>query len=155
MEYKVVNGTSYHVDTPDAVIEILDKARIKDTRIRIFYGDRKTGRDWLDTYDNIGQIGRSSGPCKIPILLHTRSSLGGPGILCNHIIKITIDKQTVYRAPNYYLPELHIARNYDEATKAMGLQYCLEDDKGVVARYKTREQAEKAVAFYRGERNRI
>ena len=95
-EYNVVNGTSYHVDTPKKVIDVLEKARLSREcasesmpyRLRIYLGDTKTGRDWEEIYDVTGYIGRSTGTIKIPLLVHNSRSTGGPGMLDHCIVKI-------------------------------------------------------------------
>jgi hypothetical protein len=48
IKYKVLNGTAYHEDTPDAVVTILDNALAshRDTSLRFCLGDVETGRDW-------------------------------------------------------------------------------------------------------------
>ena len=58
-EYKVVNGVSFDTNTNDRVIEILLDYIGRDERIRIFYGDTKSGPDWCETYDTIGTVGLS------------------------------------------------------------------------------------------------
>jgi len=78
-KYKVVNGTSYHENTPDEVINVLEDARQKGTRIRIWYGEN--GLSWDEENDIIGNIGRSTGTNKIPLLINNARSLGGPGLL--------------------------------------------------------------------------
>ena len=40
---KQINGTSYHDDTPDDVIRVLENARQGRVRLHISYGDRTTG----------------------------------------------------------------------------------------------------------------
>src|SRR3990172_8141048 len=109
-KYHVVNGTSYHIDTPLLVINALESARVSRTRIRIFYGDTETGKDWGEEHHVIGTIGHSMGPVKIPILLNSVRSLGGPGILDNSIVKVMIvaDKRVVYQHPQYNLGTLTI-----------------------------------------------
>lgn len=48
-KYKVVNGISYHENTPDAVIRVLENAMRTNKRIRIFYGDTETDTDlWIE-----------------------------------------------------------------------------------------------------------
>ena len=101
--YKVVNNTWYNEDTSEEVIKILENARIYDSRVRIFYGDNKTGEDWLEDCDVIGRIGRSGGTIKIPLLLKKSNSTGGGGILTSCIVKITIDKKIVYQHENYHI----------------------------------------------------
>lgn len=92
-EYKTVNGTSYDSRTPEEVIRVLESARLKRTRLHISLGETdnergKLGRDWLE--DNIvhGFIGRSTGSIKIPLLIHNRRSLAGPGLLDYCIVRI-------------------------------------------------------------------
>lgn len=108
--YKIVNDTFYHNDTSERIIDILENARKNrgQTRLRFAYGDIKTGRDWGDTYDTVGYIGRSMGRIKIPLLIKTTRSSGGPGLLDHCIIRIeqkTSPKgsyQEVYRHPSYH-----------------------------------------------------
>ena len=99
-----VNGTTYNNSTPSTVISVLEWARTGNKRIRIFYGDRKTGRDWCEAYDTVGCIGRSSGISKVPILLRNRRSTSGTAILDDCIVKITCDHEVMYKHPNYHLP---------------------------------------------------
>lgn len=86
--YKVTfpTGTFYHRETPDEIIEILERARAERTRIRIWYGDVKTGRAWGDSEQ--GRLGRSGGPVKCPIILNNRRSIGGGALLDHCIVKV-------------------------------------------------------------------
>jgi hypothetical protein len=93
--YKVVNGTAYHVDTPDKVIEILENARLNNVKIRIFYGN--DDKCWNDEYDTIGTIGRSTGIYKIPILIKNKRSTDGGSILTHCIVRIDIKYKTLYK----------------------------------------------------------
>ena len=106
MNTKVINGTTFHDETPIAVCNILNDAissrRLK--RIRIFFGDKETGKDWNEFYDNIGYVGRSTGLIKIPLMIHNTRSTGGGAILDHCIVKITVDKKTVYQHPKYHCP---------------------------------------------------
>jgi hypothetical protein len=106
-KYQVENGTYYDAHTPRAVVLILEGVRTHETRIRLYYGDRETGRDWNECYDVTGRVGRSTGPIKIPLLIHNRRSMGGAGILDRCIIKITTAKggKVLYQQPNYFNPE--------------------------------------------------
>src|SRR5258705_2175792 len=87
-KYKVVNGTYYDERTSDNVIASLECARNNGTRIILEYGDTQTGQGWGDMYDITGTIGRSTGPIKIPLLIHNRQSMGGPAILDHCIVSI-------------------------------------------------------------------
>jgi hypothetical protein len=73
---KLINGTSYHDSTPDAVIRVLESARLNRTRLHISFGDPDSGRDWLEEFESHGYVGRSTGPVKVPLILATRRSVG-------------------------------------------------------------------------------
>ena len=85
-KYKVYNDIYYHINTPDRVIGILNNAYLNDTRLKIYYGDVKTGKLWGDVAT--GYIGRSTGIIKIPLNIYNKRSQGGAGILDNCIVKI-------------------------------------------------------------------
>lgn len=92
MNYKVVDGTSYHEETSDDVIRVLEACRKDGTRIRMDYGDVNTGKSWGEIYDVVGRVSRSCGQSKIPILLHNKRSMGGGAILDHCIIAIHTSK---------------------------------------------------------------
>lgn len=104
---KVVNGTSYHAQTANDVIDIIENARAKGTRVRVHYGDANTGKDWGDIYDVSGRVSRSTGSVKIPLLIHNVRSLGGGGMLDACIVRIRPsnrrDGGDLYRHPKYHL----------------------------------------------------
>jgi hypothetical protein len=109
--YKVAeSGTYYYPNTNDKVIEVLERCRIDKRRIQFFYGDVLTGRDWNEEHDTIGQVGRSTGPIKVPLLIPTSRSIGGGCILTDSILKIRDAKSKVvlYVADNYQLPVIDI-----------------------------------------------
>jgi len=83
-----INGTSYHDDTPEKVVRVLEHCRLNRIRITLDYGDISTDESWGETCDITGYVGRSSGTVKIPLLLNNSRSLGGGGILDNRIISI-------------------------------------------------------------------
>jgi hypothetical protein len=145
IEYKIINGTAYHINTPDRVVNILEQSlnSKRGQRIRIFYGDEKTGRDWLEEHDTIGFIGRSTGSIKIPLLIKTSNSYGGGALLDDNIVKITIDKTTVYQHPNYHTGSIEIK---DKSVFVNGEN---------VANFNTIIQAQNYVEFLKGNRNKI
>lgn len=87
-KYKVFNGTSYHEETPQKLVEVLEMLRTNRTRITLDYGDTKTGKSWGEVYDISGIIGRSTGTNKIPLLINNARSLGGGALLYNCILSI-------------------------------------------------------------------
>lgn len=105
--YKVCNGTYYDGETPDAVIEVLETARLRGQRVRIFLGDRETGRDWQEEYFVTGTVNRSMGPVHLPLLIAKINDLGGPAISDACIVKIMQGHRVVYQHPKYHAPSYH------------------------------------------------
>jgi hypothetical protein len=141
------NGFWFVENTPKKVMEIISGNYHKN-RIRFFYGFTdekkdafKNGLCWNEEYYTIGTIGRSTGVKKIPLLLQTKNSSGGGGILTDCIVKITIDKETVYKHPNFHFPVMEVkGSNYFE-------------NGNLVATFKTDIQAQRFFQFLKGERN--
>jgi len=108
--YQTFNGTSYHKETSREIIEILDNAlnSYQDIRIRVCYGDAKTGKDWEERFGVCGYIGRSTGRVKIPLMISKINSLGGSAISDHCIVKIEKkyrgeqNYKTVYQHKNYH-----------------------------------------------------
>lgn len=138
---RLKTGTCYHADTDHKLIEYLETYRERNTRIRFFYGDTETGLDWNEENDTIGTIGRSTGNIKIPILLKTANSSGGGAILDNCIVRLTVDKVTVWKHPLYYSKKFAI-----QETDVLR-------DGELFARFDTQKQAERFIEFMRGDRN--
>lgn len=102
-------GTWFDYDTPPKVRSILEHYRKEGGQIRVFYGDRASGRCWMEENDVMGRVGRSTGTLKIPLLIGEGES-GGPGILDSCIVRI-LDARTreeLYRQRNYHLPDMEI-----------------------------------------------
>lgn len=97
---KIVNGITYHKDTPDAVIAILEKSRKEKLRIVLTYGDPISKKEWESCTPERGHVGNSIGTIKIPLLIRTSRSLGGEGILDHCIVKIVESKggRVLYKA---------------------------------------------------------
>ena len=109
-EYQVVNGTSFHVATPAAVVQVLERARQNRTRIHVSFGDTANGLDWLEEFDAHGYVGRSMGPVKVPLLVANRRSTGGGAILDHCIVRIreSAGGRILYRHPDYHYGTLAI-----------------------------------------------
>lgn len=110
-QYKVSeHGTAFHIDTDNEICRILDEAIQSKKRLKIYLGDTKTGRDWNEEHDTIGRIGRSYGINKIPLLIRSSKSIGGPAILDYCIVKIKdiATGRTLFHVPNYYNGEFKI-----------------------------------------------
>jgi hypothetical protein len=73
IHYRRVNSIFFHAQTPDAVVQSLESARSRRQRVRLYYGDFQTGRDWLEEHDVEGIIGNSMGPLRVPLLIHMQT----------------------------------------------------------------------------------
>jgi hypothetical protein len=105
------SGTYYHAGTAWRVRDVLEWAREKGKRVRMFYGNTETsplGRDWGEECDTVGRIGRSMGPLKVPLLIPRSNSHGGGAVLDDCIVRIidTAKREEVYRHRYYKAPEL-------------------------------------------------
>jgi hypothetical protein len=109
---KQLNGTSYHDETPDAVIRVLENARANRTRLHVSLGDTTTGLDWLEEFETHGYVGRSIGPVKVPLLVANKRSLGGGPILTHCIVRIRRSSggRVLYSHPKYHHGDLEIRR---------------------------------------------
>ena len=105
--YKVINDTYYSIDTPNDMVILLERLRNNEQRVTVRFGDRKTGRDWGETHDVEGYIGRSGGKVKIPLLISNRASMGGGGLLDAHLDKVSTSKgkKTLYKHKKYHVPK--------------------------------------------------
>jgi len=142
--YNVVNGTSYDKETSETVIKVLETARNSGTRVKLHYGDTKTGRDWNDEYDVTGYIGRSHGKVKIPLLIHNKTSTGGGAILDDCIIKIKLSKggKVLYKHPNYQERTIEIVEGYME-----NLPFNTTIDGKLYGRHTSKKSAERVKAL--------
>lgn len=81
-------ATTFDPHTAEAVKALLENARLKHLRLRLYMGDAATGLDWNEEHDVLGYISRSMGPIRVPILIKTQASSGGPAILTACIVKL-------------------------------------------------------------------
>jgi len=135
-------------NTCDKVKTVLTECYNNQCRVRVWYGDTDTGLSWMDEYDTMGTIGRSTGQQKIPLLIKNSRSNGGGGILCHCIIRIDVisSKRTIYKHPLFYVPLLTVATNNDNDTKNK-YPFIVLKDNGLQARFKSEKQATNYVDF--------
>ncbi len=87
IDYKIINGTAYHLQTSDELVRILELCRDGRTRVEFEYGDDLTGKLWGDI--ERGTIGRSTGKLQIPLVIKTKRSTAGGALLDHCIVKLT------------------------------------------------------------------
>lgn len=143
--------THYDERTPLIVQQILEAARLSKDRLRLFFGDTETGRDWMEEHDIIGTIGRSTGTQPCALLIHNARSIGGGAILTHCIVKImTIKGRTLYQHDKYHLPTFHISTKPEHITEDLG--WAVLANMEVHARFKQQRQAERWIEFIQGAR---
>jgi len=101
--YKKVGETYFKKETDEKIADLLNELIDSGQRVRIFYGDRRTGRDFCKRYDTIGYIRRTTGEVPQAILLKDKRGFDGVPIAEQNIVKITIRKKTVYQHPHYHI----------------------------------------------------
>lgn len=144
---------TFNENTCDKVKTVLTECYNNQCRVRIWYGDTKTGLSWMDEYDTMGTIGRSTGKQKIPLLIKNSRSSGGGGILCHCIIRIDVigSRRTIYEHPLFYVPTLGVYPNLDEDTKTK-YPFIVLKYGAIQAKFKTKKQAKNYIDFMAGKR---
>lgn len=142
------NGTTYKDETPAAVVDALERARLNGQRVRLFYGDAATGRAWPEENDVAGRIGRSMGPQKIPLLIANPRDAGGGGVLDSCVVAIaTGPDRFTYRHPQFSVGAWRVIPSdlpdYAEA---------VTHDGEIHARFKRAGQGARYVDFMTGKR---
>ncbi len=122
--YKVINGTSYDIRTPDAVIRVLEQARLNRARLHVSLGHTngdKSGLDWLEEFESHGYIGRSTGSIKVPLLVANSRSLGG-ALLDHCIVRIrqSAGGRVLWQHPAYHFGIMQIRLKTDPVTVPEG-----------------------------------
>ena len=142
------NETLFDPETPPGVQALLETYRQNRRRLRIFYGDAQTGRDWLQEHDVIGTVSRSTGPIKVALLVPA-GERGGPALLTQCIVRMldVASKQEIYRHRAYHRPSFELVPG-DEP----GYVRTVKVDGEVHARFETDAAARNWVAFMDGSR---
>lgn len=166
--YGNLSSMFYDPYTDPEVVTLLERYYERNTRIRLFYGDTDSpdfeqihnrkpdpGHTWDDEYMVSGYIGRSTGPKKIPLLIHNSRSLGGGAILTGCIVRIIVDGRIVYSHPNYHndFDSAEVVRSelwpeYSHAVKPTTGEWAGQE----IARFKSERAAKNYLAFMQGKR---
>ena len=136
-------------NTNDKVKQVLTSCYNRKNRIRIVYGDVTTGKSYLDEYEILGYVGKSTGFRQIPLLINNSLSFGGGSILTTNILKIvdTQTKQVLFQHENYVMPVLT-----KEVSSHKDYLYDVIHNGELVARFKTEKQANKYIDFMQCKR---
>jgi hypothetical protein len=140
-EYTEFEGFSFDSRTPAPVMRELSRAYRHGYRVRVYYGDQLTGKSWAEEFDIMGTIGRSCGRVKIPLMINSARSNGGPGLLdhCIVAIQLTSTKQFLYKCPNFdpgeFVQVPAISPGYVDAVSHNGAIHAQFKKPGQAARY--------------------
>lgn len=152
--------TIFDPDTPPTLKAVLEACRHRRNVVRLFTGNVETGRDWLGEWDTIGQIGRSMGAIKVPLLV-PKGDNGGGAILTACVLRVVdvASGKDLWRHPAYQVPVLTVRETADaDVCEKYPFEVMRDDAQGtpeVQARFKTQIEASNWVAFMRGERHSL
>jgi hypothetical protein len=126
--------------------EMLASCRTSSRRVRLIFGNTRTGESRLDDHDVVGRVGCIADSPEAPLLLESEGS-HGRAIACQSILAI-IDwefGECLYRHPAYREPELRIEFR-DEPDRP----WHVVRREDVVARFQDIGKAGAYLAFMRG-----
>lgn len=147
-DIRAKSGAYYHDTTPPAVVDALESCMNTSKRVRMWYGDNVTGKNWYGEYHMVGHIAMSMGPHKIPLLI-SRNGRGGPAILADCIVCMQVNGVIVYKHPLFAMPVISIY--HENAYSDIPWAATVDGDIGF-ARFKTELSAKRWAQFMRGER---
>lgn len=86
------------------LMAVLSGAYKLKRRVRVWYGDRKTGHSWYEDFETTGRIGKSRGNFNIPLIVPNSRSWGGGALSVGSLIRVDDIKtrETLWKAPNFY-----------------------------------------------------
>lgn len=151
--------TDFGKGTPVELQRILEGLRQgpgRRVRIRLFYGDTDTGKDWNEENDVTGYVGRSTGNRPILLLIPNARSTGGGAILTNRIVKL-IDIGTgrvLWQHPHYHSARFRAIDGCDDPEYGAEVHQEPARESGTLyARCRDYAQAHRLAAFMNGERH--
>lgn len=98
----VLNGTHFPGGVNAELCRALEYLRLARIRVRVEYDfrrGRRPGDPVLVDDMEYGYVGRSSGPCKVPLLIHSRASSGGPMFSVGNVIRVRTSSKRAKRYP--------------------------------------------------------
>jgi hypothetical protein len=143
-EHFITDELHFDARTNIKVIETLRQAYHSGERLRLFLGENATGKAWHEEHDVTGTVGRSTGPCKVPLLIAKKSSHGGGAILTQHVVAILSKRGWLYK---------HLSFSVGSYCLIQGNDHCTVTDSGeTIARFNTRKSAQRWIDFMVGRR---
>jgi hypothetical protein len=141
------HDTYFDPGTSPAVMQVLESCRKSHRRVRLVFGDTRTGQSWFDEFDVVGPVGRSTGWLKVPLLIEA-GGVGGGAILTACLLCI-IDWQSgaaLYTHSAFQIPDLRLVPTSD-----VDRPWGVEHQQNELARFRDIGKAGAYLAFMRGE----
>ncbi|WP_428422801.1 hypothetical protein [Methylibium sp.] len=138
--------TYFDPGTAPEAARVLERGRNEGNKVRLVLGDTAAGESWLDEYDVVGTIGRSSGPLRVPLLIEEGED--GGGAILTACLLCVIDwrsSRVLYRHPAYRVVDLAIAPSGDDQRP-----WVVRRREETVARFEDVGKAAAYLAFMRG-----
>lgn len=137
-----------------SLMDILNSVRHSKHRIRIWYGDKDTGRSWNEEYSVTGTVGRTCGIFKEPILLSNCRSYFGGAILVGSLIRVDdiTSHRTLWKVSNFHVEKLYLETTVSENYPYAVMQLKDNGDVSNIANFKTENQAKRWIDFMNGRR---
>lgn len=151
-ESSMANRTYFGPGVPEKLQRMVETLRRFPGRVRVVQGDTKTGESWLDLNDVVGEIVRSTGTLRVPLLLPDDSRYGG-ALSCDRILLIRDmeDGKVLWQAPTWKPPVLNLIPASGDALEA-GLRWTITGPEGQeIASFEHQGKAAAALAFLCGE----
>ena len=144
--------TFHHFYAPPKLRRLLERLIRTEEVVRIFYGNPYTGENYIEEHDVVGQIGRSSGITKIPLLVPEGENWGAP-LLESCLVQI-LSVQTgnvLWRSTNFVTPQFTITEVQGKFRYEVKHANPAQGPDSTVAAFTTFGKAASYVAFMTGE----
>jgi hypothetical protein len=137
-----------YTQVDNCLMAVLSECYRQKRRVRVWYGDGKTGESWFEDFETTGYIGRSCGDFKVPLIVSNSRSWGGGALSVGSVIRVDDIKtrKTLWKVPNYYdkLELFHVKGN------KLPWQVCGRST--TLACFETEEKARRWIDFQQGRR---
>lgn len=142
------NEVEVYTQVDDCLMAVLSECYRQERRLRVWYGDRKTGESWFEDCETTGRIGRSCGNFRVPLILADSRSWYGGALSVGSLIRVDDIKarKTLWKVPNYCdkLELFHVKGN------KLPWQVCGRST--TLACFETEEKARRWMDFQQGRR---